>query len=350
MKIKSSDLRAALSRVSLVVGKRTSLPILSMLRLEAAANVLSIAASDLNCYLSARVECDGDLAPICVNANTLIGLSRSAGLDVELTLKGERLVCASGWTANLGTLPAIEFPALPAEKYMALGIIVPKDLAECIKAVSWAAGDDPSDYAHSGVWVKAGAKQIKCAATNRKKAAFITRLGIAGAAEFIVPGDYTTALCNALEGDAAIVEVGEKHISVAHHAGCCVVILIDAQFSGDQYHKMLSAKHTEVGKVPAWQILEAIQSALLCANGDDFVRIDLTPGAKEWGLAYTGQSNQFAVTLPITCEGVPMRFDAKIAKEVLSHVGDHPEMDTYDNMIRFRHGESETVLALVRIG
>lgn len=104
----------ALSSAARVAAQDNAAPVSQCVHLSAVANELTIAASHLTYYLELRIECEGDLAPVCVHASRLAGVVASMLAEsVGMRLDGPTLQLASGkGRRTLPTVPVEGFPAL----------------------------------------------------------------------------------------------------------------------------------------------------------------------------------------------------------------------------------------------
>lgn len=107
MKIKRSDLLDCLRYVEPVLKTRTTLPVLSMVRMGATGGVLTVEAFSLEVYAKATVACDGDLPPCCVLSRKLTPLLVADA--VELTGTDGWLAVSAGGRSKVPTLAGDKF-------------------------------------------------------------------------------------------------------------------------------------------------------------------------------------------------------------------------------------------------
>lgn len=152
--IPHTALASALSAASKVVEAKNMLPILAMARLSAIDGALSITTTNLDVEFHQIIPCQGDLAPICVDAKRLAAMASSASKDITMSLEGSILTVKSGrsrWAAP--TLVADDFPVMPVDdlcKPMAF------DPGPLVKRLLWAAETSPTRPYLSGVYMDRG--------------------------------------------------------------------------------------------------------------------------------------------------------------------------------------------------
>lgn len=122
--IERDALLKALAHVHGAVERKTTIPVLSMVKLEAAASALALTATDLELEARATVVC-GEIAEdgaVAAPAETLVGFVRKLPAGVAITLhapkgaagEGGRLdVTAGRARMSIPILPAADFPAFP---------------------------------------------------------------------------------------------------------------------------------------------------------------------------------------------------------------------------------------------
>ncbi|MEI6730927.1 MAG: hypothetical protein WCL30_06670, partial [Pseudomonadota bacterium] len=112
MKIQTAQLKSALDNIRPIVGRKTSLPILSCVKLHAENNRLNITASNIDEFIIESVDCEGDIAPTCVSFNHLA--MAISGKEAELESASSTLLVKCGRNeTEIATLDAEEFPPNP---------------------------------------------------------------------------------------------------------------------------------------------------------------------------------------------------------------------------------------------
>lgn len=248
MLLAKSDLLPALEICAAIASRRTTLPVLNCVRLEAVNNTLTIRASDLDSEQIQEVECHGELSATCVNAKVLLGLVHVSGADITLSKVIETLVITGQGEARLSCVPADEFPPTMEDKFTAIGLNC-ADLADGIEAVEFAqySGDDPDRYHWQSVHVVTSPTQIMCETCAGPFAAQFKRASIAATSNFCVLTPFIHAFCEALRQDSAVLSVGENKLRVSHKTGSYTCKKSEGTFP--PVKTILDAKRSALGKV-----------------------------------------------------------------------------------------------------
>jgi DNA polymerase III sliding clamp (beta) subunit (PCNA family) len=128
-----SELKPALAGFGKIVGKRTTLPVLGMLKLDRTTDGwITITATDLDTFVTVRLEqpTEGEPASILVSHEDLNRITKRCGKDESLQVekeKGDKAVIQfpiGNQTAaeHLASLPVEEFPPVPKIKSMPMSI------------------------------------------------------------------------------------------------------------------------------------------------------------------------------------------------------------------------------------
>jgi DNA polymerase-3 subunit beta len=182
----------AVRTASLAVDRKSPLPILLMLRIEAAGTSIKVNGSNLSCNASARFDALSVTTPgaVAVDQQRLLDvLSRLPG-DKKLTckLKGQKLGVTCGSSRyEMSALPAADFPTPP--KPAAENLELPSELlGELLSTVQHAALEDDQRAHLSGVALRWGKGAISSVATDSARLALLTRpFDGAGAGHVFVP-------------------------------------------------------------------------------------------------------------------------------------------------------------------
>ena len=171
LKIGVQDLARALGRSQGIVEKKSTMPILSHVLLEARkGNLLGVSATDLDLSVSSEHACEvtkeGALA---VPAKHLFEIVRSLP-EQQVTLKrsgNNYLEVRSGAAEfRIVGLPAEDFPALPRFEKVSFVDVVPAELLEQIDRTSFAASTDETRYNLNGVFFEPQGPVLRMVATD----------------------------------------------------------------------------------------------------------------------------------------------------------------------------------------
>lgn len=344
MNITKKAFQSALEKVAPLAGKRTHLPILSALRLEAKGGMLEIVASNLDCFATAKAECAGELEPVCIPASYLNALVAGANESIKLgVIQGQRVSFESNGSANIAYLPADEFVALPSEKAKKVGI-PSKDLAECIRAVDWAVNLNKGDILLESVWVKAEAKSITTAASDRIVMGCAKKAIISADAEFLFPALYSRYLCDALEGESGQLSLSTNYVVATSASLSTAVKLVNQPYF--HIEKMISMEREPIGQIDRALFMDALRSAITVCDGD-YCPVKVEFGGDGISLEYSGSQNEYKTTIPSSATGKTIRFDASEALRVLKNtIGDSIKAFRIFNNIFIENGDFITAFAV----
>lgn len=313
MKIETKPLLVALDRVVSLASKRTSLPVLNSVKLEASHGILSVSATDLECFANACCPCEGSLPEaVCVPAVMFLGLVRGMGPTVDLGIGDGKLTMFGTGRATIGYLAGEEFPAFPS-KGISLGVST-TDLADCMSQVAWAASpNDPSNHLNGAVWVKCAPKLMRVAATDRKKFAQATRALICAETELLLPVKHAIAFAEALRQDDAVLSLSDNWAVCSSPMYSIAVRLVE----GTYYHLdgLLNMERQTIGEVEVKPFLDAL-TAVEMLSGDAFNRVEIHPAQDGIKVIYEGL-NTYRTSFGSGNPTKPIPIDAHRGREVL---------------------------------
>lgn len=246
MKLKTSDITEALSRLRPIISRRTTLPILSCVKIHADRNRLHFTVSDLDQVQVEKIECEGEFEPICVNFSALQNAVGGETTSLHCS-KNIMVVSCDFGTTELDTLDAAEFPPSPKiDGLKKIGVSC-EDLSNAIKATLWAASDNDARYILQSVHIVGGAKMLHVEATNGRELAIIDQPLISGNFETIVPSANASGLAESLTRKGAELSTNEKHIKVTHEFGSYCSKQVDGKYPNTK--QVVPAKQTKIGEL-----------------------------------------------------------------------------------------------------
>ena len=243
LEIERGDLLKALSHVTSVVERRTTIPILSNVMLKASGNALMFKATDLERDVSesvdAKVQTPGALT---VPAHMLHDIVRKLpeGAEIELKRDGdkERLTLTSGQSRfSLQTLTAEDFPDLAVGEIGHEFVIDAADLKRLIEKTRFAISTEETRYYLNGIYLHQarGADMLRAVATDGHRLAqsdVALPQGAAGMPGVIVPRKTVLEVVKLLDGVEGDVEIALSSSKVRFSMGGLVLTskLIDGTF------------------------------------------------------------------------------------------------------------------------
>jgi DNA polymerase-3 subunit beta len=163
----------ALNHSQGVVEKKTTVPILSHILLEAHSDHLTLTATDLEVsiveVIPAKIEAPGK---VTVSAHTLYDIVRKCKEGAEISLSFEPahqrvLLFSNNSQFALPCLPAAEFPVINAGKQPYKFRLSAKTLMECLERTRFAMSTEETRYYLNGIYLHAfEGKELRAVATD----------------------------------------------------------------------------------------------------------------------------------------------------------------------------------------
>ncbi len=172
LKIATSELAKALARSQGIVEKKSTMPILSHVLLEAKSGHLVVSATDLDLAVSSEHGQDCEVSKegaLAVSARHLFDIVRALP-ETHVTLKrahNNYLELKSGPSEfRIVGLPAEDFPALPRFEKVPFADIDPALLLDMLERTSFAISTDETRYNLNGVLFEPSADALRLVATD----------------------------------------------------------------------------------------------------------------------------------------------------------------------------------------
>jgi len=293
LKIGAQELARALGRSQGIVEKKSTMPILSHVLLEAKkGDVLHVSATDLDLSVSSEHPCEvlkeGALA---VPAKHLFEIVRSLP-EQQVTLKkagNNYLEVRSGPSEfRIVGLPAEDFPALPKFEKVPFVDVVPAELLAQIDLTSFAASTDETRYNLNGVFFEPQGPVLRMVATDGHRLA-LSEKPLAGDYALkrgvILPRKGLHELKKLLgESVDAAGEKPETKLGFAENSAVYrrpgVVLamrLIEGMFP--DYKQVIPKQGEKIVKVGRQRLLETLRRvSILASDKSHAVKLELSPG------------------------------------------------------------------------
>ncbi len=326
LKIGAQELARALGRSQGIVEKKSTMPILSHVLLEAKkGNLLHVSATDLDLSVSSEHPCEvvkeGALA---VPAKQLFEIVRSLP-EPEVSLKragNNYLKLRSGPSHfRIVGLPAEDFPALPKFEKVPFVDVVPAELLEQIDRTSFAASTDETRYNLNGVYFEPKGPVLSMVATDGHRLA-LSEKPLAGDYALkrgvILPRKGLHELKKLLgESVDAAAEKPETKLGFAENSAIYrrpgVVLamrLIEGMFP--DYKQVIPKQGEKIVKVGRQRLLETLRRvSLLASDKTHGVTLEIGPGAlKVLSKTDQGDANE-DVPVDYAGEAIKIGFNAR---------------------------------------
>ncbi|MGH6900323.1 MAG: DNA polymerase III subunit beta [Geminicoccaceae bacterium] len=291
--IERAALLKSLGHVQSVVERRTTIPILSNVKLEAEDGTLGLTATDLDLSVveqtAAEVSQPGaTTAPAHTLYDVVRKLPEGARVAIERSDSGGELTLRSGRaTFDLPCLPADEFPSM-GDEGLEHGFTMPADdLRRLIDRTRFAISTEETRYYLNGIFLHAledGAGCLRGVATDGHRLARVeTALpdGAAGMPPVIVPrktiGELRK-LIDDLEGDAP-VEIGLSPSRIRFRIGSAVLRsrLIDGTFP--DYERVIPTGNDKLLVAPTKELSAVIDRvATISTDRSRAIKLALADG------------------------------------------------------------------------
>ena len=283
LRLKREDLLAELAPMQGIVERRTTIPVLSHLLLEAKAGRLHIAATDLDVSLTSSIpaEVTGEGA-LAVQAKKFSEIVRAVSADeIDLAFEDERSlkVVAGRSRFRIHGLPSADFPTLPTvEGKPRLSL----PLATCRRLVGkilFAVSSEESRFQLSGALLHLKGDRAEMVATDGHRLALIDVALPAAVSEdsILVPRKALQELLR-FEGEGTVeLRRGEHHLSFRCGDREMICRILDGTFP--DYERVIARGNDKKVTVARRALAEAVQRvALMTGERNRGVKLEFADG------------------------------------------------------------------------
>jgi DNA polymerase III subunit beta len=274
VKAKRDEILGPLSAVSGIIERRHTLPILSNVLIDRAADALSFLATDIEIQITARsgLQAAAEARSVTVGARKLLDILRALPDSAEVTLQQQdkRLVVKAGKSRfTLQTLPAEDFPRLakPAGE-SARFKLEQKALRRLLSLVQYAMAQQDIRYYLNGLLVVVEDRCLKLVATDGHRLAFAS-LKLAAdlpRQEVIVPRKTVLELSKLLadSDDEVSIELSSTQAGFSFGAVDLVSKLVDGKFP--DYTRVIPTQHKNKLRIERESLRQALLRAAILSN------------------------------------------------------------------------------------
>jgi len=332
LKIGAQELARALGRSQGIVEKKSTMPILSHVLLEAKkGGVLHVSATDLDLSVSSEHPCDVQKeGALAVPAKQLFEIVRALP-EPEVSLKkagNNYLEVRSGPAEfRIVGLPAEDFPALPRFEKVPFVDVTPAELLEQIDRTSFAASTDETRYNLNGVFFEPKGPVLTMVATDGHRLA-LSEKPLAGDYALkrgvILPRKGLHELKKLLsESVDAAAEKPETRLGFAENSAIYrrpgVVLamrLIEGMFP--DYKQVIPKQGEKIVKVGRLRLLETLRRvSILASDKAHAVKLELSAGLLKV-LSQNPDLGDAKEEVPVEYAGEPLKigFNARYLTDV----------------------------------
>ena len=284
----------SLAHVQSVVERRTTIPILSNVKLEAADNGISLTATDMDLSVVEATEAEViQPGATTAAAHTLYDVVRKlpegCRIQLERSEQGAELSLRAGRTTfDLPCLPAADFPTMTDEGLDHSFSLTVGDLAKLIDRTRFAISTEETRYYLNGIFLhvieEGAASCLRSVATDGHRLARVEVAmpeGAAGMPGVIVPRKTVgelRKLIEELEPDAGI-EVALSNARIRFKVGSAILRsrLIDGTFP--DYDRVIPSNNDKLMVMPTAELAEAVDRvATISTDKSRAIKLALAPG------------------------------------------------------------------------
>src|SRR5687767_8650936 len=273
-KAKRDEILAPLSAVSGIIERRHTLPILSNVLIDRAADALAFLATDIEIQITAKsgLTASGESRALTVGARKLVDILRALpdGAEVTLQQQDKRLLVKAGKSRfTLQTLAAEDFPRLakPAGE-SAKFTLEQKALRRLLGLVQYAMAQQDIRYYLNGLLMVVEEGSLKLVATDGHRLAYAAlQLGAElPRQEVIVPRKTVLELAKLLadSDDEVRIELSATQAAFSFGAIELVSKLIDGKFP--DYTRVIPTGHQNKLQAGREPLRQALQRAAILSN------------------------------------------------------------------------------------
>ena len=291
--IERAALLKSLGHVQSVVERRTTIPILSNVRLEATAGGLGLTATDLDLSVVETTEAEvaqagATTAPAHTLYDVVRKLPEGARVAIERSASGAEITLRSGRaTFDLPCLPADEFPTMGDDGLEHGFALASGELRKLIDRTRFAISTEETRYYLNGIFLHTldeGGGRLRSVATDGHRLARVeTALpeGAAGMPSVIVPRKTVgevRKLIDELDADTA-VDIRLSNARIRFGIGSAVLRsrLIDGTFP--DYERVIPTANDKLLVAPTKELSEAIDRvATISTDRSRAIKLSLADG------------------------------------------------------------------------
>ncbi|WP_380873506.1 DNA polymerase III subunit beta [Sphingomonas sp. DBB INV C78] len=342
--IERATLLKSLSHVQSVVERRNTIPILSNVLIEAAAEGgLRLMATDLDLQIVETIEAAVDIpGATTVSAHTLFEIARKLpeGTQVELTAAdGKMKVVAGRSNFNLPTLPRDDFPVIAEGELPTKFELPAATLRQIIDKTRFAISTEETRYYLNGIFIHVSDEAqpvLKAAATDGHRLARVTVArpdGAAGMPDVIIPRKCVGELRKLLDELDGTVEVSLSATKIRFGLGSAILTskLIDGTFP--DYSRVIPTGNDKLLKLDPKSFMQGVDRVATIAS-EKTRAVKMTLDRDKITLSVTSPENGTAaeeVPGEYVADSFDIGFNARYLMDILGQIeGDSVEVHLAD--------------------
>lgn len=282
-------LAEALTAITRVVERRTTIPILSNVMLTPGHDSIGLTVSDLGLELRARIPAaavsgTGITVPVALLSDIVCRLNDGAAVVVDATEKDRASIKSGRSRFVLPVLPCADFPELVATNYSHAFDLPAGQLAALMGRVGFAIGDEVTRQYLNGIYLHARDDKLRAVAINGHQLARLdTPLpdGAAGMPAIIVPTKTVREmlrLAQAAGKETVRLSVAANLIRLEAGSTVLTSKLIDATFP--DYQRVIPAGNDKAMVAEAMEFAKAVaRVATMVSERGKAIKLSLRDGS-----------------------------------------------------------------------
>lgn len=272
--IERAELARLMTHAVRAVENRNTIPILSMVRLDAVFRALTVTATDLTiCATATGAATITAPGSACVEAKLLADITKKAGAsEMHFALADGWLTVKSGRSKfKLATLPADDFPTLGAQEYDAEFEL---DIGALFNGVEFAIASEEARYYLNGIYLAGLESGLTAVATDGHRLAKSTVDGDSAFVGVIVPRKAVSLIGDGM----AAVSVSQNKIRIVSGDTTLVSKLIDGTYP--DYERVIPRNNDKTVTVDRDAMMRAADRVVtISAEKGRAVKLSIVPGA-----------------------------------------------------------------------
>ena len=354
IQIDKGALTSALAKVTGVIERKNTLPILSNVYLYAGDGHLTIRATDLDIEVTTRVECAVSEEGDCTLQSDLLTniVKRYKSSDpVSIAATGDKATISQGRSKfDLSTLDASKFPRLANDEYESTFSIAADELSRLFGKSAFAMSSDETRYHLNGVYFHSTDDGISAVSTDGHRLAKVWSSQQQKFPGVIVPRKTVSEIRKIF--DIGNVEVSVSSEKVRFDAGDTVIIskVVDATFP--EYERIIPQACGNSFRVDAVDFSGAAASVSLVCDDKISKRVvmDIQKYAIKMYVAGSNNAAEDFVDAVVNGDDVVIGFNSKYLAEALAQA-DGGDVDVFykgqSDPIVMRPVEDESMLVVI---
>jgi DNA polymerase III sliding clamp (beta) subunit (PCNA family) len=302
MIIEKTDFKSAVDAVTPFARAKSTLPILSHVKIESNGKKLTFTASHIDSQIEYWINVEAEKFAVCVDAVALKKFAQFCDSDVSLAIKGKKAVLEFGDTkTRLNTLEAQDFPMMTKSENV-ITEIEWEPLGSKIAFASQFCGINPSQPQLQCVQVNSTGETIEVFATDGKSLGVQTLNHIAPAFGICIPVDTARHMTGAFK----TLTVREEQIEL--RGPNAIALFKTSPYKPMAIRPVITKKLPNSGSVARESLSEAISFvSSFCDSGKVRGMVRIESGESNV-VSLVGLENE--ATAPFQYEGEPFVFGA----------------------------------------